>query len=229
MSLNVGNSDLMVQPRFRQRLLAPVRFQDAFTGELVRVPLLVKIPLLRLVGIRHAADSAYCFVCSHEDLPGGVFRIEVEAPGGEYLLQNPLELKLPVEKLPIPADLRDRFLVDAQLHPTRRLLVRPGETSVVGQIHRSAPPGSTSNLQVRLIRQLPGAPLETRTDAAGEFFFRVPPPPVLVGGVPAVTEAVAFEVRQQVPGVSVPVLLSVPGGQPATITAGQANIVPIVL
>jgi hypothetical protein len=218
----VTGSQMVDRLRGGLRLLAAIRFQDAFTKEQVRVPLRVSVPQLRLKGIYHAGSGVYSLAASGVSLPSGTFPLVAEAPGEEYVLWEPHPLVLPLTSA--AATLRERFLVDVPIHPTRRLRMRPGETTVVGRILRSASLAQTQDLQVQLIRQAPLLSLETRTLGSGEFFFRVPLPELAGGGTSVSPESVRFEVRtpQGMP-------LTAAGGQAEMITPAQANFVQFVL
>lgn len=157
------------------RLGVAMRFLDVFTGRPVRVPLAVTVPA---EGWRAVAreDATYRFVFTEREVPAGLFDVEVEAPGGEYVSHVPVRLALPVvPATPPPPAVRGDYLVEPPLWPTRRLRVPAGETAVVALLE-SGGVNPVEGLEVRLFRDGEPVPAEpfARSDLEGELLFRLP-------------------------------------------------------
>ncbi len=217
---------VFVRPHVHWKLLAAIRFRDAFTHDVVKVALNARILPLGLVAQRHERDSLYCFVASTRELPVGTFEVQVESLGGEYVAwQNP-QLTLPVSPSPspLPQPLRDRFQVEYSIWPTRRFATCAGETTLVVQVQRSGADQLAGDLRIKLVRLLELPTLETRSDSNGEGFFRVFPAPAPVGGIVPATEMVSLEVFD---ASDVP--LPIVSGSPLELQNNQLNFVTLQL
>jgi hypothetical protein len=209
-------------PRVLHRLAVVLRFVDAFTDAPVRVPLAVSIPA-RAWPARYAeTDATYRFLVTDADLPAGTFAVAVTAPGGEYVSWEPIAVQLPPPGLAHAPPLRaGDFLVTRPLWPTPRLRLPPAETAVVGRVV-SASAAPVAGLRVALFKP-PGAPPAapyTRTDARGEFLFRLPHlRGSASGGVVVSKAAVAAEVRD----ASNNPLAVTPAG-PQDVPLGKASV-----
>jgi len=186
-------------PAWAHRLGAALRFVDPFTQTPVRVPLAVSIPSLRWRAVRWESDATYRFVATNAEVSAGTFDVAVEAPGGEYVSLAPIQVQLPRPIAPHPAPaVRADYLVQPTLWPTTRLRPPPGETAVVGRVVSQGGGTPTSGLRVRVFVPPGPAPAEpfTRTDANGEFLFRLPGLRGRVAGTTVVTAVtVDIEIR----------------------------------
>jgi len=210
----------MMSPQLRWQLLGVLRFHDAFTHEIVRNSLQVTIPNLGLLGVA-GSDATYRFVSSQEQPPAGTFPVHADVPDAEYIQWDPFWLTF--ASLPPILPLRDHFLVEAPLWPTRRLAPRAGETSLVIQIQRSKKGDPVSDLRVKLIRAGAIPSLDTRTNLRGECFFRVPSLLPSVGDSPT-SELIEVEIRS-----ANGILLTVPGTISTTLSNGISNFQSLVI
>jgi hypothetical protein len=173
-----------------------VRFVDPFTNRPVSVPLSVSIPALRWSALWWESDSTYRFSKSNvpviagvPQLPTGTFALKVDLPGrendppdpptalprGPYAAFEPRQVTLPPAAPHAPPVLVSDYLVDLTLWPTVAFTVPAGETAVVGQIVSSTAQ-SVVGLKVIVFRGAtpPAGTPYTRTDAAGQFLYRLP-------------------------------------------------------
>ena len=163
-------------PTFRHQLAIAYQFTDAFTGLVVRTPLAVTIPELRWTALRSEQDFTYRFVVTNQDVPaGGPFDVVVAAPLGDYVALEPIALTLPVVVAHPPPVRRSDYLVSLPLWPTRKF-AGVNETVVIGHVTSS---GATSVDRLKVVLDRTPAPYGnprpfTRTDAHGDFLYRVP-------------------------------------------------------
>lgn len=215
------------RPRVVHRLAAALQFVDAFTREPIRVPLVVSIPSPPWTARRMPQDATYRFLTTNAEVPAGLFGVEVVAPGGEYVAHEPITVRLPRPLVdhPPPARAED-YRIEAPLWPT--LLVRPpaGETAIRGRITR--PPGADAGgLRVVLYaagQLVPSSPY-ARTDARGEFLFRLPLLKTsLAGGVVASTRSLDVQVRDASDSV-----LAVDPVGPHAVPLGRTSVLELAV
>lgn len=213
---------LFVDVEIIHRLGVAVRLFDIFTGETVRVPLIVTIPVLRWTAIHAATDDTYRFVVTNRDIPGGPpFAIEVEAPGKEYEAREALPVTLPIVVGHPPPVVRPDYLLEFPLWPTRRRRVLPGETAVTGRIV-SGGATNVDGLRVFLFEPPGPAPVTpyAYANVHGEFLFRLPQLHArMSGAVPVVTATLNIEIRDQ---VNVPVAPLNPGA--VVVDLGRSSL-----
>lgn len=165
-------------PRFHHRLAIAYRFIDVFTGAVIAEPLRVTIPGRNWSAYRSARDYTYRFLVSNgEEVPAGVFDVEVAASGREYLGLEPIQAALPVPPIAHPPPVvRADYLVEAPLWPTRAKTLPAGETAVVGRIVSSGGAANAAGLRLFLFEPPGPAPATPYawTDGAGDFLFRLP-------------------------------------------------------
>ncbi len=228
------------RPRVVHRLAVVLRFVDAFASTSVRVPLRVWIPAQNWPGRpandwearRSVKDDTYRFLVTNAAIPAGDFNIQVEAPGGEYVSLEAISVSLPMippgppPPPPPPPRSALEYLVERTLWPTVRLRPPTGETAVIGRV-TSTGGSSVEGLRVVLYHAgdpVPASPY-TRTDASGQFLFRLPrQKSQIVMGVVVSTVNLAIEIRD----VSNTVLAVSPAG-PYTVNLGQVTVLPFVV
>jgi hypothetical protein len=173
-----------------------VRFVDPFTNRPVPVQFSVSIPALRWSALWWGSDSTYRFSKSNvpviggvPQLPAGTFDLKVVLPGrendppdpptalprGPYAAFEPRQVTLPPAAPHPPPVLVSDYLVELTLWPTVAFTVPAGETAVVGQIVSSSAQ-SVVGLKVLVFQGAtpPAGTPYTRTDAAGQFLYRLP-------------------------------------------------------
>lgn len=176
-------STSFAHPRLQRSLAAVYRFYDAFhfpvgdTTPPIVAPLEVSIPELRWSALRVEEDATYRFsaLTSAEPVPTGVnLDVQVRALHGDYVTLDPILLTLP---LPLSTPVRRTdFLILQRLWPTPAMRPPRSETAVHGQI-RSATAQPIAGLTVEMWQGAPAPPPGTpftRTNATGEFLFRLP-------------------------------------------------------
>lgn len=180
--MNDGEYDELVRrsrtdaPEATRRLGAVLRFTDVFTHTVLQIPLRVTIPQLGWEAFRSASDATYRFSVIG-DLPTAQdYDVEVEAPGGEYVTQASLQVRIPRPGVPhtpplLPAD----YLVGFHLWPTSALHVGSGETAVLGRV--VGPTGDP--LEAHRVFFFTGGTLPPTTPWAptnvhGDFLYRLP-------------------------------------------------------
>jgi hypothetical protein len=201
-------------PVFHHRLGVALQFVDAFTGQVVRSPLRVRFPALGLEAIR-AADDTYRLIVPDPPLPPpppALFDVDVQ--GDDYaLFEGPLQVELPRSPSAPPPVLRSDYLVRAQLWPTARVRTPAGETAVRGQVTRTTPAAPVAGLTVmlHLASENPALVPFTRTDALGQFLYRLSRlQGALTGGTPPATASLSVKMFDPAGPPLVP--------SPATIT-----------
>ena len=173
-----------------------VRFVDPFTNRPVPVQFSVSIPELRWTALWRGSDSTYRFSKSNvpviggvPQLPTGTFDLKVDLPGrendppdpptalprGPYAAFEPRLVTLPPAAPHPPPVLVSDYLVDLLLWPTVAFTVPAGETAVVAQIVSSTAQ-SVVGLKVHVFQGAspPAGTPYTRTNAAGQFLYRLP-------------------------------------------------------
>lgn len=163
-------------PTFTHRLAIAYQFADAFTGLLVRSPLVVTIPELRWTAVRSEQDFTYRFVVTNQDVPtGGPYDVVVTSTAGDYVALDPIDVTLPIVVAHPPPVRRSDYLVTLPLWPTRRF-ASVNETVVIGHVTSL---GATPVDQLKVV--LDRTPTSygnarpfTRTDPHGDFLYRVP-------------------------------------------------------
>ena len=178
-----------------QRSLAAVyRFYDAFFDPvddhtpLIDLPLEVTIPSLRWRALRVPSDRTYRFswLTLTQPAPSNVpsppqpasFAVEVSDPGGDYV--NLADAAAMAISLPLPLSVPPRasdFLITKPLWPTPSFRPPPGETILRGTV--SSPTAQpVAGLKVEIwLGAAPTPPAGTpftRTDANGDFLYRLP-------------------------------------------------------
>ena len=183
-------------PMLTHYLAVVVRFVDPFTTRPVPIRFSVSIPALNWSGFWWGLDSTYRFLKSNvpviggvPKLPTGTFTLKVDLPGrenappdpptalprGPYAAFEPRQVTLPPSAQHPPPVLVSDYLVDLTLWPTVSFTVPAGETAAVGQIVSSSAQ-SVAGLKVIVFQgaaPAAGTPY-TRTDAAGQFLYRLP-------------------------------------------------------
>ncbi len=215
------------RPRIVHRLAVVLRFLDAFSGEAVRVPLDVSIPSLRWQPFHSSADATYRFLTTNADLPSGLFDVQVEAPGGEYVNHETITVQIPRPLVAHdPPALASDYLDQPTLWPTTRLRPPVGETVVLGQV-QSMSEADVSGLRVVLGPSgspLPAQPY-TRTDANGGFLFRFPLlKAAFVGDHAVTTQSLAVELRDAANSV-----LAVNPSGPFVVPLGRATVLNLTI
>jgi len=207
-------------PPLVRRLGAVLRFADAYTGQPVRVPLVVTIPALGWTALRIERDATYRFSTSNQPPPPAApYSVTVEAPGGEYTALEPVAVTLPRPPVAHPPPVRfNDYLVqpDPKLWPTRAARAAPGETVIIGRLVNNASGAAMAAHKVVLF-QGAVAPAEpyARTDSNGDFIYRLP-------GLKTQTALVNLNVEVRNPANSVVPVVS-PAG-PLQVRAG--TVVP---
>jgi len=204
--------------RAAHELAVVYRFQDTFhkppgLPPPIRSPLEVTIALPEGTWAAFFADrdSTYRFRRRLGEVPAGTFDVTVTSRDGEYQNFEPFGITLPVT-LAGPHPTAGDFLVVKELWPTTLFRVPSGETAVYGRIESTTLP--VADLKVRLFKGVsPPASPYTRTNANGEFLFRLPKLPGLGG-----TDSLKIRVEDS--GGTVPVTPS-----PFTVQLGKAQIV----
>ena len=172
-----------VTPTLQRSLSVVYRFYDAFffplddTSPAIGTELDVTIPALQLSALRVESDRTYRFsalTLTHPPPAGVNLPVKVTARGDEYVSLEPILITLP-RPLSVPVQ-RSDFLINQRLWPTT--VVRPpvGETAIHGSI-RSATAQPVNNLTVEIWSGPPVPPAGTpftRSDARGNFLFRLP-------------------------------------------------------
>lgn len=214
-------------PSLVHRLGVALRFLDAFTRAPVLVPLEVSIPAQRWRAVRREPDAMYLFLATNAPVPAGLLDVEVEAPGGEYVSLERVQVQLPPPAAPHPPPARrEDFLVQPRLWPTPRFRPPGGETVVLGRVVSTGATTPTAGLRVVLFVAPGPAPagLFTRTDDRGEFLFRFPDLKRQVSGTSVVSSrALGIEIRDASPTaltVTPAGTFAVPLGQVTVMTFG---------
>lgn len=218
-------------------LAAVWRFEDAFSGRVVDVPLDVRVdtiapayphmPLLPWRAVR-GDDATYRFGVSGGTVPPvGPLAVTIQIPGAEYAAFESLSMVLPrtVSTPPTRAD----FLIVSDLWPTRVFRIPDGETAVVGTIRSVGALASVAGLRVTMWSAANAAPPSTPytyTDANGDFVARLLGPDfrTLVGGVAKTTVDVSIQILTP-PTYTTVVAPITPF--PQTIQLGQVTSLPI--
>lgn len=179
-----------VHPRVEHRLLAALRFRDAFhdpptaTTPAIRAELAVSIPALGLTALYADSDATYRFaVPPRQVVAPGTYAVEVVSIDGLYASHGPIEIALPRAQSTPPR--ASDFLESFALWPTRRFPLPADETAVIGRIQGA---GTVAGLKVRLYcgaGPVPAQPF-TFTDERGEFVFRMLRPGCPATGDPGV-------------------------------------------
>jgi hypothetical protein len=166
-----------VAPRVEHRLLAALRFRDAFHDPLIattppiRTALEVSLPALGLVALYADSDATYRFpIPPRLAVAPGNYAVDVVSTDGLYVNHGAIEIALP-RTVSTPARASD-FLETFALWPTRRFPLPADETAVIGRIQGA---GTIAGLKVRLYcgaGPVPAQPF-TYTDDRGEFVFRM--------------------------------------------------------
>lgn len=195
------------------------RFRDTFhtppgnSPPAIRNPLEVSIdlPSGKWTAIYSDRDGTYRFRMRLGEVPGGSWPVNVVSLDGKYQNFEPFNADLPVTWAglhPVGGD----YLVVKELWPTTLFHPPDGETAVYGLIQSTTLP--VADLEVRLYKGAT-APLKpyTRTNARGEFLFRLNKLPGTGGTDPNVK----IEVMES--GIVVPVTPS-----PFTVQLGKAQI-----
>ncbi len=183
-------------PALTRYLAVVVRFVDPFTNQPVPVQFSVSIPALRWSALWWGSDSTYRFSKSNvpviggvPQLPTGTFELKVDLlgrendppdpptalPRGPYAAFEPRQVTLPPAAPHPPPVLVSDYLVDQTLWPTEAFTVPAGETAVVGHFVSSTAQ-SVVGLKVLVFQGAspPAGTPYTRTDAAGQFLYRLP-------------------------------------------------------
>lgn len=224
-------------------LAAAWRFEDAFSGRAVDVPLNVQVdviapPYSRMPSLPWKAvggdDATYRFLVSNRTIaPIGTFEVSVDVPGATYAAFEPLAMTLPRPLLTPPYPTRTDFLMVAKLWPTRLFKIPPGETAVTGTIGSAGALTSVAGLRVTMWSAVhasppPGTPY-TYTDANGDFVTRLLGPDFrtsVSGGVVTTTANVSIEIR---PPPTFSTVVTPTTAFPQTIQLGQVNTMPIAV
>ena len=167
---------LAIDIPLQQRELAfAITFRDRFLPAVEAPP--IRVPLeVEALGQRAfaAGDGTYriSVVGTPPVVPVGTFPVTVQAPGGEYVAFDLIEVVLP-RVVSVPPQRSDYLLVEA-LSPTRLFQIPRGETALIGVITQLGvpQPGLTVQLHENAA-PLPETP-EARTNDAGEFVYRFP-------------------------------------------------------
>ncbi len=197
-------SDLATIPvRVAHELAVVYRFRDTFyqpplpNTPPVRSALSVTITLTdgsKLTAIRSEVDATYRFRVPAGQVPSGTFDVTVDSLDGVYVNHEPFTVDLPVTLADATAPKGSDFLKVKQLWPTRLFRVPIGETAVIGRIESATLP--VNDLKVELY-QGGSPPVGTpyaRTDANGEFVYRLLGLPGSVPGTPP-TETLNIQVE----------------------------------
>lgn len=187
----MSDAESFLHPRIEHRLVAAVRFLDAFTGKTVGVPLDVRINRLPTVdgpfrlpwvaGRALDGETHRFLLTNRETEPRGSVDLVVTAPGGEYadFEPRPLALPLPRTGSGTVTDF-DAFRVERALWPTRLFRLPPGETAIVGDVRASSTRAPLAGYRIVLtavgttVRPGTHSQWRTYTDAQGEFVVRAP-------------------------------------------------------
>jgi hypothetical protein len=175
---------------FSHRLGVVIRFMDVFTDRIVDSPLRVSVPAEDWVAVRRQNDSTYRFLFTEEPVPAGNFTVEIESLTQEYANRRLLQVRLPV--VPSTPPVRNDYIVNHELHPTRNFTIPTGETAVIGRT-QSGGANPIEDLEIRLFAtgSPAGAAPVAFSDDNGEFVYRLPwhaqqvsgtaitPPPVI--------------------------------------------------
>ncbi|HEX3864910.1 MAG TPA: hypothetical protein VHY35_24755 [Stellaceae bacterium] len=184
MSGGAAAGGAFVAPRLQRSLSAVYRFYDAFLfppderTPPLDVTLDVTIPALDWAALPWANDFTYRFSASTLTRPapsGAGLAVEVTARNGDYINFEPILLTLPLA-VSLPP-LRSDFLIARALWPTPAARPPAGETVVRGTV-RSATAQPVADLKVVMwsggsVSPPAGTPY-TRTNAAGDFLYRLP-------------------------------------------------------
>jgi len=177
-------SALFVSTLLERTLGAVYRFYDVFffpiddTTPPITSPLKVSIPELSWSAYCATGDFTYRFsaLTLTQAAPSGVnLDVEVNAPDGDYVTFQPIQLSLP-RAISVPPK-RSDFLIPTPLWPTVALRPPFGETAVRGQL-QSPTAQPVSGFKVEMwaggaATPPPGTPF-TISDSKGEFLFRFP-------------------------------------------------------
>lgn len=173
-----GTLTLFPGPHLHWRLLWALRFRDGCTGRVIDAPLVVTVPELRLRAARGVSDPTWRLLVDIARMPaaGPDVAVTVIDPAGAYVLADALAVPRvhPLIVHPPPV-LRDDFVRDVTLWPTRGFPLPSGETAVVGRL-LSAAGAPLSGYRVAMAHAAtvpPGTPAAP-TNANGEFVLRLP-------------------------------------------------------
>lgn len=170
-------SVLWVSPAITHELAAAVRLVDGFTGTPLRERYDVRISGQEWwVPLYREEDATYRFLLSNRPLPAlGSVSLVVTSPdpGAAHADLGGLTLTIPGPAPPVPLTV-GHFLVEHPLWPTRSFRPPPGETFIKGRCVRAGQPVAGQLVQIAEgAAPLPATPA-ARTDADGEFAYRLP-------------------------------------------------------
>ncbi len=234
--MTVATYHPLATPHLRWRLLVALRFRDVFTGDVLAQALAIATPTPLLKVVRGASDATWRLIFDvQHPLPASlppVLPLTVTDPSGAYLDAEPLTVPRAGPALVHMPVMRNDYLIDHDLYPTRLATLATTATTVVGRLID----GGGRALAGRRIQIAAGGAVQPSTpaafsDAAGEFVVRLPGiirTPVIrtadltvavrQGGMPVAIAATAC------PGV--PQSPSLAAGQ-VTIRIAQSNLITI--
>ena len=198
-------------PTLVHHLGVALRFVDIFSDLPVTIPLTVTVPAQGWRAVYRATDNTHRLVFTHRPPPSGTFAVAVEAPGGEYINYEPIQITLPIiPGIPPPPVRRSDYLITLPLWPTRIFRPPAGETAVLGCLSRAR-----AGLDIRIYaagQPVPAIPY-TRSDGQGEFLFRLPwLRPTMSGTIINPPPNLAIEVRE--------------AGSPLTVNPATFPLIP---
>jgi hypothetical protein len=221
----------LATPHLHRRLLWALRFRDVFTGATVESPLEVSVPALELRAVRGLSDHTWRLQhpADRPPAPGppAAVPVVVTDPSGGYVAHEPISVpRQHPGVLHPPPILRDDFLLEFPLWPTRSARLPLVETVVVGRLlGPGGAPLAGRRVAMAPAPAVPPAAPRAVTDSAGEFVIRLPALHRVDG---ARTAELAVAVSHL--GADVPIAaVSPPGGAPglAEIPLGSHSLVTV--